>query len=100
MKKTKGLEAFIVEFYNRFGLKTPRFFQYIQIAGMIATVLGFVPLAVEALDLGNVTWLSYTAKWCIAISGSITWIISKLPVTQSEQQGAGFYKLPVTTRKQ
>ena len=54
----RNFSAFFSEFYSRFGLKSHRFFQILQMARLLATAIGFIPdgLALLNITLPAVRW--------------------------------------------
>jgi hypothetical protein len=98
--------AYIIEFFKRFGLKTPSFFQVLQTLGIIAAILTGLPAFVEWLnaDFGvGVTlpdfWLAIQDKviaWC----GFVMWVVAKLPISDNAMPAAKAEdKLPFTENK-
>lgn len=95
--------SWVVEVYNRFGLKSPKFFQTLQLIGLIALGVGFIPDALKWLDLTPTLIVDKVIAVAVKVAGGITWVISKLPVTSTVspvEDGKtvnGYRVLPFTT---
>lgn len=88
--------AFLKELYQRFGLKSPKFFQKLQTIGIIATAVGFIPELLDFLDYSVPDSIAdYWAKF-LKIAGGTAWIISKLPVENAAKVVAGTDTMPFT----
>lgn len=110
--KSSAIMDFIVELMKRFALKSPKFFQVLQIIAIIATLATGVPEFVDLLN--SITglhinlpdfWESIQSK-TVAISALVMWLMAKLPVTNQQQPITGSGKtvspwkaLPYTDKK-
>ena len=76
---------FITEFFNRFSLKTPPFFQMIQKISIITTIIAGIPALIGQFqtDLNIVlpAFITSIALKVVAWSGMVAWVVAKLPVS-------------------
>lgn len=96
MDTRTGLLEFIKEFFARFPLKTPQFFQYFQYAGILAMGLGLVPDALHWLEITPTPLFSKVITKLLEFCGLITWIMAKLPVENSTKVAMNTNKMPFT----
>ena len=93
---------FIKEFFNRFGLKTPPFFQVLQKIAIIAGIIASLPILVTQFqtELGIILplWVNAIASKAALISAAVLWIVAKLPV-QKPDSPVNAPNLPFTEAK-
>ena len=96
---------FLKEFFNRFSLKSPAFFQVIQKISIIAAAVAGIPalLAQFQNDLGIKVpdFLTNMSNKLVVVAAVIMWIVAKLPVKATETfKVTTVKKLPFTEKKQ
>ena len=99
------MKKFIEEFYNRFALKSPAFFQVIQWVSIVTAAVSGLPalLAQFQNDLGIIVpkWLTDFSNKIVFYSAIVAWIMAKLPVETSETaKPTTVNKMPFTSKKQ
>lgn len=94
-----GFAAWFIEFYKRFGLKTPKFFQVLQIVGIIAAIVGFIPDALQYLEVTTTPIIDRYVSLAVKVAGGITWLISKLPAVNANTVAFHSNSLPFTEKK-
>jgi hypothetical protein len=86
MENRNQLIAWFIEFFKRFAMKSPAFFQVLQAVGAICAILAGIPVLLAKYNLGLPhKWeliANQTAAIAVAVGGAVMWIIAKLPVDQ------------------
>jgi hypothetical protein len=82
MENQNQLIAWFIEFFKRFALKSPKFFQVLQFIGAAAAIITGIPEALLKYGITLPDDVKFFADKTIAIAGMIMWMISKLPVDQ------------------
>ncbi|HEX8334509.1 MAG TPA: hypothetical protein VF622_17930 [Segetibacter sp.] len=80
------LQDFIIELFQRFALKSPKFYQKLQTVGLVALGIGFVP---EILELLEITVTGQVAKYiglAVKVAGAFTWLLAKTPVIEATSE--------------
>lgn len=94
----------ITEVFNRFALKTPKFFQVWQWIGIAAAAVAGLPaLLVEFQTNLGITlpvWVVTISDKAVWLSGIIIWVMAKLPVKNPEQVTKTTDKLPYSEQQQ
>lgn len=98
MNNQSKFSAFIVETFKRFGVKSPRFFQVFQTIGIIATGIGFIPDALQWLDITPGPIYSKYISLAVKVAGGVMWLMAKLPVQNPERIIERTDKLPFTEK--
>ncbi len=98
-KLPANIPAWFIEFFKRFALKTPKFFQVLQLAGIIATVAGFIPDILVWLSITPNEVVSKYLTVILKVAGATTWIVSKLPATNVTAVIDNSNALPFTEKK-
>lgn len=96
---------FLTEFFNRFSLKSPAFFQVIQWLSIAAAAIAGIPAMISQFesDLGLhvPVWMTDFSNKAVVIASVVAWIIAKLPVKTTETfKVTTVRKLPFTEQKQ
>lgn len=85
MDRKSLFAAWFQEFIQRFFVKSPAYFQVWQKIGIVCALLGFLPDALDALDV------VVAGKWAIYLgiamkaAGFVTWLQAKQPVQSFTQ---------------
>jgi hypothetical protein len=90
--------AFMIELYKRFALKSPKFFQVLQVVGIIAAFLGFIPKIAAFLDIPIPQ--NHTLAIILKVAGATTLFMAKLPVLNSSLVMKTTEDLPFSEKKQ
>lgn len=77
--------AWLQETFSRFALKSPRFFQVYQTIGAIAVAVGFIPDALQWLDITPTEIVSKYIALSIKVAGLVMWFMAKMPVTDPKK---------------
>ena len=96
----KNFPSWFVEFYKRFGLTSPRFFQIIQYAGAAAVAIGFVPDILTYLSITPGPIFSKVLTTVLKAAGATAYIVSKLPTSNPNHVIQTTDNLPFTEKKQ
>lgn len=92
---------FITEFFNRFSLKTPAFFQVIQWVSIVTAAIAGIPALIGQFqqELGIVlpAFLVAISSKVVAWGAIVAWVIAKLPV-KNPQLPAVAQQLPFTDK--
>ena len=96
----KNFPSWFIEFYKRFGLTSPRFFQIIQYVGAAAVVVGFVPDILTSLSITPGPIFSHVLQIALKAAGAATYIVSKLPTSNPNHIVQTTDSLPFTEKKQ
>lgn len=96
---SSNFTAWISEFIKRFTFKSPRFFQIVQYAGLIATAVGFIPDALVWLNITPTDIISKYITLALKVAGGVTYLIAKLPVSNSSVIADNSTQLPFTQKK-
>ena len=86
MEKQTALIAFLKETINRFGLKSPKFFQVYQMIGLVLTGIGFIPDIITWLDLTPTPIVSKYVSLAVKVAGGIMWLMAKIPVQNATKE--------------
>ena len=96
------MKKFITEFFNRFGLKTPPFFQVIQWLSILTATIAGIPALLSQFqtELGITipAIITALASKAVAWSAIAAWIIAKLPVKCPDSPAVS-QQLPFTETK-
>lgn len=104
--KQINLLAFFSELYQRFALKSPKFFQYVQAFGVVLMVITGIPELLYQLktEFGIDLWtmlpgaVQFFASKTIAIAGVLIKLMAKLPVENANHVVNTTNKLPFTEK--
>lgn len=80
MDKKNLFKAWFTEFIERFALESPKYFQVWQKIGGIAFIIGWVPDALDALDIVVTGKIADYIAFGLKVAGFITWLQAKQPV--------------------
>lgn len=100
--------AFLEELFNRFALKSPKFFQILQKVGIVLLAITGIPEALlilkTSVGIDLWTYLPEAVQWfaskTIALAGILLWVLAKLPVQNSTTVMNTSNKLPFTEKQQ
>lgn len=91
------MNDFLKEFFKRFALKSPKFFQHLQTVGIILMAIGGIPEMLQELNItlpGKINdWVNKGISIAVTLGGIVTWILAKLPVANAET-------LPTSVKKE